>query len=108
MLIVNAERQQETAMISSLAGKFFIHTEEDSINFGEVVYELQQDSFMIRDDASSKQTPAPVQPMYVMPFGALDEDWLFFDTREEMEAFRDWLLEPGPARPVLQIADWRR
>jgi len=81
----------------SLAGKFFMHLGKEHGHTGVVVQHVEGRYILVRMDRS-EDMPTSMQLLDLVDISAdFDSDgdifneWEFFDTREQLEAFDEWL-----------------
>jgi hypothetical protein len=96
-----------------LVGKFVFHCGAEYSQWGEVVDQIGDDVFLIKFDRQDKNLPIPVSTLafdacdFITTLddeGNPDAEWIFYDTRKELDAYVSWLYaEPSEkkAKPVV-------
>lgn len=86
----------------SIVGKFFFHSTEEHSSSGEILEEVCSGIFLVLYDKCGCAN-VPGQPKQLLSAEAMTTDpdaedlcfWEFWDTREELEAYKAWLFAPS-------------
>jgi hypothetical protein len=85
----------------SLVGKFFLHCGEKHLHTGEIIDQITPEIVLVRLDKSSDIPNNSSIAIPVSEFvstmdadGRPSAEWEFFDSREELGKFEEWLDTP--------------
>lgn len=91
-----------------LVGKFFMHFGKEFCQTGQVVEQVTPDTLLVRTDHCCHAVAAV---MLVIKFsdmitkyddeGIPEKEWQFFDTRDDLQAFVDWLDKPDEPKVAI-------
>lgn len=95
----------------TLTGLFFIHDTGEYYRTGVVVRQVHPEAYLVRYDIMNGSSDMPNDGMELVTIsGAMsavgDDDFpafRFFDTREELQAWLDWLEAPRKSAEVLSL-----
>ena len=87
----------------SLVGKFFLHCGEKYLQTGEIIDQITPETVLARFDKNS-DVDVPNNSSIVLSVsefvstmdsdGCRNAEWEFFDSREELDKFQEWLDQP--------------
>jgi hypothetical protein len=96
----------------SLVGKFVFHSNSEYHQAGEIVEQITPEIVLVRWDKANASSQLPGNPMVLVAISAMlerdgDDDmipaWEFFDTREELDAYHEWLCAPSDSSDAPKV-----
>ena len=94
----------------SMVGKFFFYAGKEYSQTGEIIEQLSPDLVLVRFDRCEHIPPtltlvAVSSMVSVMkPDGAVDSDWEFFATRDQLDTWMAWLDAPPDDKKLSVVA----
>lgn len=88
--------------MSDLSGKFIFASTEEYYYTGEILEKVGDEFYMVKKYGTKEGNPDTVMLFSLYDMSSKDNDmefWAFFDTKEQLNSYVDWVEEPSDQNP---------